>query len=346
VEAINRYEAGLAAAAAAQGNQQQVQAQKPAVQTALADSLLSLALDADMTQNSVVDLVNTQGKQLDRIAENLDTIDGKLQRADHLLRGIESYRYYMFGRQKKKNSKKREEALASKTNKLPPGTPPTLEIDILFKRQDDSLHPAILILEADSFRCVDPITDKLMEKNSHYKLSSIEAFVMRARHEHADFRFKGTGAVRDRRCRIMSSYLQALTNQIWVRCQKIGHNPNIVFEPGVSKFEFKDDRVCVMPQPTRDGAASNALGQVGNQKTSALLSPNIDQQTKKDLDYVDDTLTQVLAVTRDIRAKAEDMNTELDRQNALLGQANNKVDGMIAHSQNINQRLDHQNDKY
>jgi len=346
MEAINKYEAALKAQAQSQASsQQQMQAQRPVVQTALADSLLSLALDADMTQNQVVDTVARQGQQIDRLAASIDTVDGKLQRAEHLIRGIESYRYYMFGKQKKKNSKKREEALAAKTNKLPPNTPPTIEIDILFKRQDDSLHPAILILEADNFRCVDPVTDKLMEKNSQYKLANIESFVMRARHEHADFRFKGTGPVRERRCRIMSSYLQALTNQIWFRCQKIGVNVNIVFEPGVNKFEYKDSRVCVMPQASRDGAASNAHG-ANAPKVSSLMSPGLDNQTKADLDYVDDALTQALQVTRDIRTKAENMNVELARQNDVLAKSNSQVDSMIAHTQNMNQRLDHQCDKY
>lgn len=151
--------------------------------------------------------------------------------------------------------------------KLPPNTPPPIEIDILYKKQDDSLHAAILVLEADHFKCIDPVTDKLMEKNSQYKLNTIESMVLRARHEHLDFRsfsispifltffrFKGTGPVRERRCRIMSSYLQALTNQVWARCKKIGHTINISFEPGVRKFEYMDDRVCVMPQASRDGA--------------------------------------------------------------------------------------------
>lgn len=94
LDAINKYEASLAQQAQ---NNQQMQMQKPAVNTALADSLLSLALDTDMTQNSVMDTVARQGEQIDRIGQTIDTIDGKLQRADHLLKGIESYRYYMFG---------------------------------------------------------------------------------------------------------------------------------------------------------------------------------------------------------------------------------------------------------
>jgi hypothetical protein len=40
------------------------------------------------------------------------------------------------------------------------------------------------------------------------------------------------------------------------------------------------------------------------------------------------------------------MNQELDRQNAALASYNNRVDGMIQHTQGMNRRLDHQNDKY
>jgi hypothetical protein len=76
-----------------------------------------------------------------------------------------------------------------------------------------------------------------------------------------------------------------------------------MFEPGVRKFEYMDDRVCVMPQASRDAAGtfrllavvdpsgSNSAGFTAGQKTSALLT-NVDQQTKTDLDYVDNTLDQ------------------------------------------------------
>eukprot|EP01127_Copromyxa_protea_P003062 TRINITY_DN12936_c0_g1_i1.p1 TRINITY_DN12936_c0_g1~~TRINITY_DN12936_c0_g1_i1.p1 ORF type:complete len:464 (-),score=81.25 TRINITY_DN12936_c0_g1_i1:40-1431(-) len=342
MEAITRHEQQLAQQAA---HSSQAQIQRPQVNTALADSLLSLALDTDMTQNSVMDTVARQGEQIDRIGQTLDTIDGKLQRTEHLLKGIESYRYYMFGRQKKKNNDKRQKALESRTMSLPPNTPPPIEIDILYKKQDDSLHPAILVLEADHFKCVDPVSDKPIEKHAMYKLSSIDAVVIRARHEHLDFRFKGSGPVRDRRCRIMSSYLQALVNQIYVRCKRINHTINISFEPGVRKFEYLDDRVCVMPQASRDGASSNSMGATVGQKTSNLLT-GADQQTRQDMDYVDGILDQALDLTRGITAKGQMMNTELDRQNQALGHYNNRVDGMIQHSQGINQRLDHQNDKY
>jgi hypothetical protein len=188
LDAITKYEQQLAQQAEAQ-QAAQMQIQRPTVDTSLADNLLSLALDTDLTQNSVMDTVARQGEQIDRIGQTIDTVDGKLQRADHLLRGIESYRYYMFGRQKKKNGTKRQQALESRTMKLPPNTPPPIEIDILYKKQDDSLHAAILVLEADHFKCVDPVTDKLMEKNSSYKLANIDQLVLRARHEHLDFRY-------------------------------------------------------------------------------------------------------------------------------------------------------------
>eukprot|EP01126_Amoeba_proteus_P034922 TRINITY_DN3504_c0_g1_i15.p1 TRINITY_DN3504_c0_g1~~TRINITY_DN3504_c0_g1_i15.p1 ORF type:complete len:171 (-),score=31.53 TRINITY_DN3504_c0_g1_i15:729-1241(-) len=129
-----------------------------------------------------------QGEQIDRIGQKIETLEGKLQRADHLLRGIESYKYYMFGKQKGKNVQAREESLKVQTLKLPPNTPPTIELDVLYKKPDDSLHPAILVLEAISFKCVCLQNHRLIDKGTEFNYEDLEAIVLRARHEHMDFR--------------------------------------------------------------------------------------------------------------------------------------------------------------
>eukprot|EP01126_Amoeba_proteus_P034923 TRINITY_DN3504_c0_g1_i16.p1 TRINITY_DN3504_c0_g1~~TRINITY_DN3504_c0_g1_i16.p1 ORF type:complete len:392 (-),score=71.26 TRINITY_DN3504_c0_g1_i16:541-1716(-) len=252
LDTIDKYETTLSQATSSQG--QQAQLNRPVVDVAAVDTLLSLALDASTTQNDAMVTIARQGEQIDRIGQKIETLEGKLQRADHLLRGIESYKYYMFGKQKGKDVQAREVSLKVQTLKLPPNTPPTIELDVLYKKPDDSLHPAILVLEAISFKCVCLQNHRLIDKGTEFNYEDLEAIVLRARHEHMDFRFKGTGNPRDRRFRVMSSYLQVIVNQVWSRCRKRNFNITVTFEPGVKKFEYKDDRVCVMPQATRDGA--------------------------------------------------------------------------------------------
>jgi hypothetical protein len=78
------------------------------VNTGAADELLSLAYTAQQQQNRNTDLIMKQGEQIDRIGNTLDGLQAKLDRGDHLLRGVESYRYFAFGFGGK-NKKKRTE---------------------------------------------------------------------------------------------------------------------------------------------------------------------------------------------------------------------------------------------
>lgn len=329
-----------------QANSEQSQVQLN-VNRGLADELLSQAYSAQQQQNRNTDLIMKQGEQIDRIGQTVDNIQNKLDRGDHLLRGVESYRYFAYGFGGK-NKKKRHEALEKKGAARPTGTAPPMEIDILYKRQDDSFLQGVLVLEDDHFKVVDPNSDKLIEKNQTYKYTAIEQLVMRARHEHMDVRFKQTNQVK--RLRFMSSYLQVITNQIWSRAKKQGAEPPVVFEPNVRKFEYKDDRVCIVPQSSRESQATNSSSNsfarpVTNMKTSNLLD-NVDQQTRNDMDYVDDQLDQVRLVTQQLNQDARNMGYELDRQNAKLQSINTQVSGQIQHAQSMNNRLDHQNSKF
>lgn len=329
-------------------NQNQAQQQQNQVNRGAADELLSLAYTAQQQQNKNTDLIMKQGEQIDRIAQTVENIQNKLDRGDHLLRGVESYRYFAFG-YGGKNKKKREEALQKKGDTRKPGTPPPMEIDILYKRQDDSFLQGIMVLEDDHFKVVDGATDKLIEKNQSYAYSAIAELVMRARHEHMDVRFKeGKGTVK--RLRFMSSYLQVITNQLFARAKKVGNDPPVVFEPNVRKFEYKDERVLIMPptsrdQPTGLSSASQSGFSRPTQKVSTLLD-NVDQTTRDDMNYVEDQIDQVLVVTRALNTDARNMQAEIDRQNRVLVDTNANVNNAIQHTQSMNQRLDRQNEKY
>lgn len=70
-----------------------------------------------------------------------------------------------------------------------PNAVPTIEIDVLYKKRDDSVLPAIIVLDESTFKIVHPMNGSLVEKNTNYKYDQIEGIVMRARHEHMDIRY-------------------------------------------------------------------------------------------------------------------------------------------------------------
>jgi len=316
------------------------------VDTAASDMLLAAAIDADYLQDQTAQTLARQNEQINRIGTKLDGIENSLDRADHLLRGIESARYYVFGSQKNKNAPAREQALKSKTASAAPGAVPPIELDILFKKQDDSVLPCILVLDATTFSCLSPVNGKLIDKNTQWKYDQIEMLIMRARHEHMDVRFKGSGPPKERRLRMMSSYLQVLTNQLWSRATKAGNNIKVEFEPLVRKFDFKDDRVLIVPPSSREAAAGATSGFVRNApKVSSMLNDS-SAETQADMNYLENNLDQVHALVKGMNQRGQQMNEGLTATNAVLDGYNQRTDNYIERTQNLNGRIDHQIDKY
>jgi len=302
-------------------NPQQATMQRAQYDTDAADMALKSALDAQYIQQQTAQKLREQGDQIRRIGTKIDGIQDSLNRADHLLRGIESARYFAFGRQKK--SPQREEALRNKPMPANPNAVPTIEIDVLYKKKDDSVLPAIIVLDESTFKIVNPMNGSLVEKNVMFKYDQIEAIVMRARHEHMDIRFKGTGAVKDRRVRLMSSYLQQLTNILWTRSKKTA---KVDFEPLVRRFEWKDDKVLVV--------------------TANLALLSYDPETQKQAEHVQDNLDQIHSIVKNMNYTGREMINEVEYQTEELNRQAQQVEMQNQQLARGNQRLDHQIEKY
>lgn len=338
-----------------QGQQQQLR-QRAKVDTQTADLLLQIAVETDSMQNAALAQVVAQGEQIDRIEGHLDNMSHTLKKADHLMKGIESLGYYMFGGKDKKYNQKREQALKDRSLKLPKDRPPIFEIEVLYKKQDDSLVQAILVLEEDFFKVINPENDTLIDKGTKYPYKDIIQVILRARHEHMDVRFPNGKKDPSGRLRIMSSYLQVITNQLYLRCKAQNHNPHVIFEPGVRQFNYQDERVSKMPPLARDvrgtlgqsggggvssGGSQNAFVRPNSVKTADLLSES-SQETRNDMARVESQLDEVHKIAMGINTKAQALNVELDRQNEQLGRIDGKVDDVTAQTRNLNKRMDKQ----
>ena len=106
-----------------------------------------------------------------------------------------------------------------------------IDIEILCKNADDScayfscfilykkstntctVTPALLRLFSDWFTCIDINSGKPLQPEYVWSYNDVESVVMRSRPEHADIRFKPPR----NRFRLMSSYLQAMTNELVLR---------------------------------------------------------------------------------------------------------------------------------
>jgi hypothetical protein len=116
--------------------------------------------------------------------------------------------------------------------------------------------PSILSFDEDFFSCIDHTTDKLVSGHK-YLYTEVADIVMRVRPEHADIRYwpvfclliclffilfdvEADLIIRfngKERFRMMSSYLQIITNELVLRSKESNHEIQVIFEPQSRKFD-------------------------------------------------------------------------------------------------------------
>jgi len=246
------------------------------------------------------------------------------------MKGIESLPYYVFGAATKKEVLvTREKTLKERTIRVPENSPPIIEIEILYKGKD-SLIPGLIALDVDKFKLVDPKNDKLLITGAVYSYTDLESLLLRSRHEYMDIKIKKKDPLR-----IVSAYLQIITNQLHTRCQRINYKLGVVFEPGSMKFDYQDEWLYKIPPPKR-GQAPNVSGAF-IPKTSSLLT---NTQQRRDMEEVEGYVDQATLLVRGINEKGQAMNVELGRQIEQIKVTETKAEVLSGKLQNLNTRMD------
>jgi hypothetical protein len=320
--------------------------QGPQVDVETSKRALALANEIYQTSSeSLVELAQ-QGETLDRIESNLNNIHYNLDKSDKLLRGIESLPAYIGNSLKKKKRPpppapvKNDHSINIKKAPTPP-----MDIEILCKNKDDSFSQALLRLYDTEFSCIDPDTGRLLPRTQTWKYTEIESVVMRARHQHMDIRFRGGLD----RFRLMSSYLQVITNEIVLRLQESQGDAQqpvtikVQFEAGVKQFEYGDPRISVQPTRVRDGGQGGGPGfyrKDAGKSASQLLSNNASQKVREDLDMTDQHLDEISRLVDGVGDMAVTMNDTLGRQQIQIERIEVLSDDANARIQKSNRRID------
>jgi len=92
--------------------------------------------------------------------------------------------------------------------------------------------------------------------------------------------------------------------------------------------------------PPRKRGTGQGKGLVGNANFNKLSSLVTDEQQKKDLDVVDETLDQVSNIVGGITDKAKATNKELERQIDQIKKMEGMTDEAVGRMQNLNVRMD------
>eukprot|EP01126_Amoeba_proteus_P064609 TRINITY_DN9068_c0_g1_i1.p1 TRINITY_DN9068_c0_g1~~TRINITY_DN9068_c0_g1_i1.p1 ORF type:complete len:542 (-),score=102.42 TRINITY_DN9068_c0_g1_i1:36-1661(-) len=265
------------------------------VNVAASKEALGYALEAERTASDTLTILAEQGEQIDRIEAGLDRIHFKLDRGERLLRDIESLPAYLGNSLWEKSNKRKILTPAQRNLAVKKGKSPPMDIEILCKMPDDSLVPAILSLEEDCFLCINPHTNELLQPGFKCYFVEMAGVLIRVRPSHADIRFvQKPGAPPRERFRFMSSYLQVIVNELYLRSKEGNHQIQVCFEPGATTFQYADPRISATS--TRATRNENATFVRKGQLTVAGLISNASPQAKSALEEVDKDLDQISSI--------------------------------------------------
>lgn len=152
------------------------------------------------------------------------------------------------------------------------------------------------------------------------------------------------------RFRLMSSYLQVITNEMVLRLKESQGDQqtatiNVQFEPGVKQFEYGDARISVQPTRVRDASAGQGGGpgfyrKDASKSASQLLSNNASQKVRDDLDLTDQHLDEISRVVDGVGDMAVTMNDTLGRQQIQIERIDLLADDASIRIQKSNKRID------
>eukprot|EP01114_Cavostelium_apophysatum_P015389 TRINITY_DN4178_c0_g1_i1.p1 TRINITY_DN4178_c0_g1~~TRINITY_DN4178_c0_g1_i1.p1 ORF type:complete len:482 (+),score=140.25 TRINITY_DN4178_c0_g1_i1:93-1538(+) len=317
------------------GQQQQQVSVK--VDTQTTKNALRIASQARETGTGTLVELTLQAEQLDRVETNIEGIHANLDKADRLLRGIESVGG-AFANKFSKDVDGRpsgglggDRTLDIKVKELPP-----VDFEILEKLSNDHLQPAFLRLFEDRFMCAD--ANKKPKEGLIWPYDKIDQLVLRARHQHLDIRFKDKS-----RFRLCTSDIQAVVNELFLR-SKSGQ-VSVVFEPGTRHFPYGKASLLSYSigksAESKDGNTSKTSGFFRRQPKSVTqnILKNVDDETKAQLLEQEKDLDEISNILGDLSAIASTMGGELDRQTQQIDRISERTDDANERLYQTNKRI-------
>lgn len=255
-----------------------------------------------------------QAEMLDRIQHTAKNIGHNLDSAEHYIRGF-SFGGGLRNLVTKNPAKRghpsfrymcRDVVLAAKA-------PEILQFSILLKRPDDSLQPSGLRFTPTHFEIFDPLSD-VVDRSFCWAYGQIQQIVMRARPLHMDIRFEEGMP----RFRMLTSYCQAITNELYLRSLGAKHEPEVIFEPNIPVFDYGSHRLTIVQGMDQAPLESKnpfvvpkaAVVTVSGRASDVLVGA--DEDTKRAFDEQQYLVGEIFEKTQQLKVMARTIGESVD----------------------------------
>ncbi|EGG17374.1 GRAM domain-containing protein [Cavenderia fasciculata] len=316
-------------------NNGQIQQQRTKVDTESTKQALRIAYETRETGISTMNELSYQAELIDNIERNVENIHGNLDRSDRLLKGMESWGGMIsnaMGKDETANRERPSHDQVDRSLKVRPRDDPAVDIDILEKLPNDFLQAGYMQFTADKFVVLDG--NKKATMNGTYGYDQVEHIVIRARHQHIDFRLTNKN-----RIRLCSSYIQNIVNEFVLRSNfKLGKAAKVIFEPGVKQFAYGNPTIKFIPSVGRQQQNQALFGRTNTSGVSHVVK-NASEDVREALMQQDKDLDEISALLGDIHGIASTIGNEADRQSEQLDRVTGRVDYANDRLQSNNKRI-------
>lgn len=281
---------------------------------------------------STLDELRQQRETLDRMEHTTANIHANLDKSQRVVRGLSSFGgglRNLLSRDKTRSNNPAFHYLERDIH-LAERAPEVVELAILLKNDDDSFTPCVIRFLPKNFEVFNP-SERESVKGHCWSYAQIEMVVLRARPLHIDVRFGGEVP----RFRMMTSYAQAITNELFLRALNIGHEPEIVFEPNIPQFDYGSYRLSLIGSdakydPSNPFTAGGAQAVIKSRASDILHG--VDEETRRafdqqdrDVDAVIDIAGQLKTISHAIGREVEDSTRQIERVGTSMATATERT---------------------
>ena len=289
--------------------------------------------------------LDRQAEQLDRMESTVDNIHANLDKGERHLRGIGSAGGAMknlvtLDRTKNNNPKFIQREYLAHQKWMDDFQ--SIQLEILLKLLNDQFVEAFLCFAKDRFFVKEKASNKTIAQ-CIWDYQLVKCVVLRARPLHLDVRFCDATP----RFRLMSSNIQAITNEICIRCAMADRKaPMVYFEPNARPFDYNSYFLTLEVMGGKDGGATKYVARKAV-TTADLLSDQVDDDTKRKVRKAEENMEKVHSLACDLERIGDVMGetiTDQTRQLERIGEktqsANQRVASQNQQVKRINRDLD------
>eukprot|EP00008_Paramoeba_atlantica_P005061 CAMPEP_0201481174 /NCGR_PEP_ID=MMETSP0151_2-20130828/5479_1 /ASSEMBLY_ACC=CAM_ASM_000257 /TAXON_ID=200890 /ORGANISM="Paramoeba atlantica, Strain 621/1 / CCAP 1560/9" /LENGTH=509 /DNA_ID=CAMNT_0047863245 /DNA_START=118 /DNA_END=1647 /DNA_ORIENTATION=+ len=197
----------------------------------------------------------------------------------------------------------------------------------LLKLENDMLHPCLLVFEKDKFFAFNEETKNQIGEFS-WSYEAVQFIVVRTRPLHLDIHFEE----KIPRFRLASSYIQAIVNELYLRCVAKVTPVRVLFEPSARSFDYGSYQLALVESYLEEDSKACAKKVI----SLADVLENASDETKEQVREVEKCF-------KEVNVKADELFLIAGEMSEKIEESKDQIENLQEHIAKNTQALNSEN---